>query len=116
MPGGPPPDPPRDPPSACPALNGSQRARLPTSCPTMPSISAIQASASAMAPTRLRTSAPSPTPMAANAAFQAMAPPIVVHIAEFDQLNDTPLSAHQLAAAARPTALQTTPDRAPRTV
>src|SRR6266536_422683 len=112
-PGGPPPDPPGDPPSAWPALNGSQRARFPTSCPTIPSISATQASASAMAPTRLRTSAPSPTPIAA---FQAMLPPIVVHIAEFDQPNGAPLSAHQLAAAARPTALQTTPDRAPRTV
>src|SRR5262249_19667503 len=65
-------------PAAWLALNGSQRASPdPTSCPAMPSTSAIQASAAAMATARLRTSAPMPTPIAANAMLTATPPPSV---------------------------------------
>src|SRR6185437_9333464 len=85
-------------PRAWPAVNGSQRARLPTSWPITPSTSATQARATAIAPTRLRMSAPTPTPMAAKAAFQAMLPPIVAHIAEFPHAKDAPLSDHNAAA------------------
>ena len=73
----------------------------------------IQAKATAMAPARLRINAPRPTPIAANAAFHAIEPPIVCHIPASDQEKDVPLLAHQAAAVTSPAALATTPLRPP---
>ena len=60
-------------------------------------------------------SALTPTPMVAKAVFQAMLPPIVVHMCESDHTKDTPLSDHQAAATPGPTRLLAAPASAPKT-
>ena len=69
---------------------GASGQRLPINWPTIPWIRAIQARAAAIAPAMLRISAPTLTPIAAKAAFQAMPPPMVAHIAVSLQARTRP--------------------------
>src|SRR5262249_46008045 len=67
-------------------------------------------------PTRLRTSAPTPTPMAANAAFQATPPASVRHSSGAERSSEPPRAASQMAEVASATPDATTAQPSPAAV